>query len=993
MAYKFSPNMASAEERRKTFVARQPILEDLLNRVKMDLGARHCILIGPRGIGKTHLLLLLADTIEADKELSAKWLVIRFAEEEYGISTLAEIFQRVVDKIPNIKSENLGRDADLALAYIQDYCEKEKKRILLLMDNMHLYFEQLNDVDIGKLRDILMSRAIFLIIGAAPSYFKQMVGYEEAFYNFFEPIHLGELKQEDAENLLLCRAEFDNKMEFIDNFDQCRPKIATANRLTGGNPRLLLMLYKVMCESSFSDSTEAFKMLLDELTPFFQARMETLSAQERKVMDTLAFMEEPATPTELAKATGLSTGSISTPIRRLEDRGYIRKVKLQRSRGTRYEVTERLFRIWREMRSESGKTRFGFIIRFLDLWYSPKDILSESMRLLSELPKVEDIERQDLLLRLDYLKEASPETMKMDLERIYSYAETNRFEFVEAHIKPLRDSAEIEERIRKSPDDASAWTIHAMTFMIQDKLEEALESCDKAVKLDPNDANAWVIRAGILAKLKRKNESIKSLNKANKLGTDDAVIQNNFGVAFKELDRYEEALKSYDKAIEINPDYAEAWSNRGVVLNDLGRYEEALKSYDRAIQLKPDFAEAWYNQGVVLGDLGRYEEALKSYDGAIQLKPDYAEAWYNQGVVLGNLGRYEEALKSYDRAIQLKPDYAEAWNNQGVTLSILGRYEEAFESSNKAIQLKPDYAEILCVRGIALGELGRYNEALESYDRAIRLKSDFAEAWYYRGVVLRRLVKDEEAFKSYDRAVQLKPDYAEAWLLRGLLLSVLGRYEEALKSFNKVIQIKPDDVEAWYYRGRILELDGGYNEALESYDKAIQLKHDYAMAWLNRGIALSRIGRHEEALENIKEAEKLAKEQGLENVPQFSAVMLIEASFMDSLKSLRENNIGLANNYLMDALKSSKQANEDDLPLLIFAYIKSAIEIGKLEFAQSAIGRIVSELGEDYDQLLQPFKIAINYMQTGDVEILERLQQEEREIVQEIVKLRDSKQS
>ena len=137
----------------------------------------------------------------------------------------------------------------------------------------------------------------------------------------------------------------------------------------------------------------------------------------------------------------------------------------------------------------------------------------------------------------------------------------------------------------------------------------------------------------------------------------------------------------------------------------------------------------------------------------------------------------------------------------------------------------------------------------------------------------------------------------------------------------------------------------------------------------------------------------LVKEQGLKIVSLFSGATLTETSFMDSLKSLRENNIGLANSSLMEALKSGKQANEDDLPLLIFAYIKSAIEIGKLEFAQSAIGKIVSELGEDYDQLLHPFKIAINYMQTGDVEILERLQQEEREIVQEIVKLRDSKQS
>jgi len=95
--YRFSPNQATPEERRRTFVARQDVLKDLLDRVKdIESGARHCILIGPRGIGKTHLLLLLADTIEADENIGPKWIVVRFAEEEYSISTLAELFQRVI---------------------------------------------------------------------------------------------------------------------------------------------------------------------------------------------------------------------------------------------------------------------------------------------------------------------------------------------------------------------------------------------------------------------------------------------------------------------------------------------------------------------------------------------------------------------------------------------------------------------------------------------------------------------------------------------------------------------------------------------------------------------------------------------------------------------------------------------------------------------------------------------------------------------------------
>ncbi|MEK7397524.1 MAG: hypothetical protein AAB116_11380, partial [Candidatus Poribacteria bacterium] len=98
--YRFSPNQATAEERLRTFVARHDVLKDLINRIEeFDSGARHCILVGPRGIGKTHLLLLLADTIEADENLDPKWVVVRFAEEEYSISTLAELFLKVIKTI------------------------------------------------------------------------------------------------------------------------------------------------------------------------------------------------------------------------------------------------------------------------------------------------------------------------------------------------------------------------------------------------------------------------------------------------------------------------------------------------------------------------------------------------------------------------------------------------------------------------------------------------------------------------------------------------------------------------------------------------------------------------------------------------------------------------------------------------------------------------------------------------------------------------------
>jgi tetratricopeptide (TPR) repeat protein len=711
--YKFSPNLASLRERRETFVGREAILEDLLARVRnIGSGARHCILIGPRGIGKTHLLLLLADSIGDDEALASQWMVVRFAEEEYSITSLVELLLGIVESLPDGQSRDIGRDVDLALGRILDFSAASGKRLLLLMDNIQLYFNRFPDTDIGRMRDILMSNSTFLVIGGAPSYFKQMTGYEEPFYNFFEPIHLAELRPEEVEEMLRRRAEFEGARKFLEEFEECRPKIRATAHLTGGNPRLILMLYQVMCESGVVEAAEAFTQLLDDLTPYFQGRMEGLPPQGGKVLDTLASMEGPSTSTELAEVAGMSVNTVTTYIKRLRYAGFIRQEKRRRSRSTRYEVTDRLFRMWREMRTETGRARLGLIIRFLELWYTPVELLGETGKLLTRLGEAQEGEKPQLLMHLGYLKEAAPDLLRSEVERAYLYAEAGRLELAAAEIAPLKD----------------------------------LASCDEDVKADPDDADAWV--------------------------------------------------------------------SRGAALGELDRHQEALENFRKAIELQPDLATAWTGRGAALGNLGRYEEALESFYKAVRLRPDYATAWTGRGMALRDLGRYEEALESFDRAVQLQPDLAAAWNN--------------------------------------------------------------------------------------------------------------------------------------------------------------------------RGLALLNLGRHDEALESMKRTVELGKARGLEDIPEFAALVAAATELLASLRSLTEDNLGSARRALKNAIENGKQADKGSFQLLLFGYLKGALKSGKTQFVQEAIEIIVSELGEEYGELLSPFDIALEYMRTKDVGILERLHQEVRELVLEI---------
>ncbi|MBU1628114.1 hypothetical protein KKB18_12165 [bacterium] len=59
----------------------------------------------------------------------------------------------------------------------------------------------------------------------------------------------------------------------MERFEEYRPKIKATVHLTGGYPRLILMLFHIFTRSKLIEVQDTLEELLDELTPYFQERM------------------------------------------------------------------------------------------------------------------------------------------------------------------------------------------------------------------------------------------------------------------------------------------------------------------------------------------------------------------------------------------------------------------------------------------------------------------------------------------------------------------------------------------------------------------------------------------------------------------------------------------------------------------------------------------------------------------------------------------------
>ena len=653
----YNPDQMPESEIKATFVAREKLVDDLIALVEGQpdgAGMQHVVIIAPRGMGKTTVLLMVKFAVN-DRGLAGRWLAVKFPEESYGVNDLADLWIETLNliatetendalrqRVEELKSQypQSERLQEAALAIIKDWRRKHNRRLLLLVENFDGILAQINDErDNARLRDVLMNNGTMMLIGGATTFFKEARAYDQPLYNFFKIYDLADLKFEQMQELLRRRAQLDRVPDFEAKLKANSSHLRALEYFTGGNPRLILMLYRVVSQSDVTEVRHALEKLLDEVTPYYKAKVEALPPQQRKILDHIARMSgethEGLTPADIASAVRLSPNQVSSQLKRLSESGYVCSANL-RGRSSYYKLSEPLYAIWHQMRfGRNARQRMQWLITFLRLWYDSEEMGTESARLEARFHEY---------IRANHLLEACD---VLDHHRYLAEAIESAPTRTRAMRVVIRGHLELATRALEGK-----------------KFEEALRHLDEALEIRSNDTATWLKR----------------------------------GIALGNLGRHEEALTSFDRVLALTPDEAAAWYNRGLTLEHLGRYEEALASFDRALALTPDYAFAWYTRGVALGKLGRYEEALTSFDRALALTPEHALAWHAHGVTLANLGRYEEAIASFDQTLTLTPDHA-VWPHRGIAYLQLftkqvgqAEFDSARHSWEKALEsgLKSD---------------------------------------------------------------------------------------------------------------------------------------------------------------------------------------------------------------------------------------------------------------------------------------------------------------
>ncbi len=400
----YNPGFLNDAELKRYFVARRPLLEQLLGELHREVPERtpqHRLIVGTRGMGKTLLLHRLALAVKEEPSLAPVWLPLSFPEEQYNIARLSDLWvncldalgdaleqageaglckelDECVDNLPEAEEERAGQ----ALEGLLGLAQRIGKRLLLLVDNLDLVLERLEEAQ-WAIREVLGHEPRLLLIGASARMLEVTYEYAAAFYDFFKVHELRGLNEAEMNEVLTRLAEADHNPDIARMVAEEPARLRTLHTLTGGNPRTTVLLYVVLARGMEGDVRSDLERLLDLCTPLYKARFEELPAQAQKVVDAMAVFWDPLAAGQLAKLVRLPVNSVSTQLTRLEQQGILEKVRLKPGRKNGFQIAERFFNIWCLMRtSRRVRRRLIWLVQFLKVFYSQGELRDRARRRL-----------------------------------------------------------------------------------------------------------------------------------------------------------------------------------------------------------------------------------------------------------------------------------------------------------------------------------------------------------------------------------------------------------------------------------------------------------------------------------------------------------------------------------------------------------------------------------------------------------------------------------
>ena len=676
--FSFTPSLLPSDALEALFVQKEDLVERIVELTSDSVAndaKYHFLLVGPRGIGKTHTVSLIYHRIKARYANQDRLLIAWMREDSWGIASFLDLLIQIlqslqkeyVDEVLRLQTEELfelspKQAEQSATALLTKYVAK--RTLFLIVENLDGLFEGLGDMGQKRLRAYLQENPFCTILATSPSLFSGVSMQTSPFYGFFTTHHLTEFDFDHALDFLIKIARY-KKDKHLTSFlrtPQGRARVRAVHHLAGGNPRVYTIFAQFLNRSSMERLVEPFMRAMDDLTPYYQARMSLLSPQQRKIIELLCDRRGAVTVKEIAQRCFITHQTTSGQLKQLREMRYVNATAI--GRESYYELNEPLMRICLEVKKHRGEP-LRLFVEFLRCWYTRPELEG----LLELVPMEASIESQYIRNALKLTKDVSDDprisSCHKDLERY---------------------------------NDA-------------DEYEKALKVLDELGALEGVTCDNLMVRGYIYTERKKHEKALSIFKQAITINDSQSFAWFGAGHSYLILEQYEEGLHSFDKAIELGMDDLPVWGFKGICLQKLGQYEKAVQSFSKVIEKDPKDEGGWNFMGKSLYELGKFDEATESFAKAYELDNENHEALFFQYISLIGAKEIQKALDLGKMQEPILSQNKLYYWMKAVALSVLGQDTEALTCWQQVID-KGD-----CSSSIYLGKVGSLI-ALQRWDEA-----------------------------------------------------------------------------------------------------------------------------------------------------------------------------------------------------------------------------------------------------------------------------------
>ena len=683
---KFNPGtFQSDEEVVEQFVVRQHQLDSVLEVVRGNMDSpscQHVLIVAPRGRGKTMLLARVAAELRGDRDLSDHLLPVRFMEEspeifdmaDFWLEALFHLAREIARKEPQLAQELRASHRALTASWRDEAIEQRAraavlsaadrlgKKLVLMVENLQSLVVNA-DEDFGwKLRAVLQSEPQIMLLASSTSRFEGLDDARQPFFEMFRTVGLEPLSAEECARL----------WTVVSGERISGREIRPLQILTGGSPRLLVIVAGFGQHRSLRKLMEELVELVDEHTEYFRGHLEALGKTERRVYIAVIDLWRLSRPGEIAARARMDIRTVSTMLGRLVNRGAV----LVEGQGNRrlYAATERLYSIYYKLRRERDEAAVvRNLIHFMNVFYSDAELAGMSSDLIAEAsgspPIREGIQRAaDELpqLRSVFAEIARPGgdevragTSSSDWGRAGSFLREITEAFKEREFERVVEVADrgfapgsADWSLVPESEVARALGAKAAAHWYLDDLEAAVKAYDELIAAygaKPLPALQKIVANAILDR------------------GDSRIWLGDPGAA---MAAHEEVIERYgsSEAPELQPVVAGALLGVGTQLVANGDDEGAIQALDEVVgrylaseepAIQQTVAHALLLRGQKRGERGNVEGEIADCNvlidrfGSLQvarLPTLVAMAMEQKGSALAKIGRLEEALRVCEEA-------------------------------------------------------------------------------------------------------------------------------------------------------------------------------------------------------------------------------------------------------------------------------------------------------------------------------------------------------